>query len=120
MNRKLVPLARNLRKNLTETERALWKYLRAKQLARLKFRRQHPIGHYIVDFVCLEKRISIEVDGGQHAINKNKDLERNRWLQRKGFEILRFWDNEVLTNTEGVLEVIRERCLDHPHPTPLP
>ena len=83
-----------------------------------KFRRQQPIGNYIVDFVCFENRIVIEVDGGQHAIEKEKDSERTKWLESQGFKILRFWNNEVLMNIEGVLEVIRETCLCHPPPAP--
>jgi very-short-patch-repair endonuclease len=86
----------------------------------LKFRRQEPIGKYIVDFVCYEKGIVIEVDGGQHAMGKEKDEGRDNWFKREGFEVLRFWNNEVLTNIEGVLEVIRRKCLSHlPLPPPI-
>jgi hypothetical protein len=84
-----------------------------------KFRRQQPIDSYIVDFVCFENRIIIEVDGGQHAAN-NKDRERDSCLQQFGFMVLRFWNNEVLQNTNGVLEIIREKCLSHPPLNPLP
>ena len=82
-----------------------------------KFRRQEPIGNYIVDFVCQEKRIVIEVDGGQHSTEHRRDNERDKWLKMQGYKVLRFWNNEVLTNTEGVLEVIRD-CLSHPPLTP--
>jgi len=75
----------------------------------VKFRRQQPIGKYIVDFVSFEKRIVIEVDGGQHS--EEVDKERDQWLNNEGFKVLRFWNNEVLKNTEGVFEVIRDRCL---------
>jgi len=86
----------------------------------LKFRRQQPIDNYIVDFVCFENRIIIEVDGGQHAAENNKDIERDTYLQRNGFKVLRFWNNEVLRNIDGVLEVIRENCLSPPPLNPLP
>ena len=77
----------------------------------IKFRRQQPIENYIVDFVCFEKRIVVELDGGRHAINKEKDNKRDRFLTENGFKVLRFWDNEVFDNLEGVLEVIRNKCL---------
>jgi len=91
-----------------------------KQMEGLKFRRQQPIDNYIVDFVCFENRIIIEVDGGQHAAENNKDRERDFHLQQFGFKVLRFWNNEVLQNTNGVLEIIRENCLSHPPLNPLP
>jgi very-short-patch-repair endonuclease len=100
-------IAKSLRKRLTNTERILWKHLRAKQIEGNKFRRQEPIGKYIVDFVCHEKRIVIEVDGSQHSIDKAIDKERDEWLKEQGYEVMRFWNNEVLENIEGVLEVIR-------------
>ena len=74
----------------------LWKHLRAKQMEGFKFRRQQPIDNYIVDFICLENRVVIEVDGGQHAVEKEKDRERDNYLQRHGFKVLRFWNNDVL------------------------
>jgi len=85
-----------------------------KQMEGLKFRRQQPIDSYIVDFVCFEKRIIIEVDGGQHAVEKNKDQERDSYLRQFGFKVLRFWNNDVLQNTSGVLEIIRRNCLSPP------
>ncbi len=109
MNNKLNKLARELRNNTTDAERLLWKYLRARQLEGLKFRRQEPIGDYIVDFICYEKSIIIEVDGGQH-FEEIKDQERDKHLMSKGFKVKRFWNNEVLTNIEGVIEVILEYC----------
>jgi very-short-patch-repair endonuclease len=105
-----IKYAKNLRKNVTDTEKYLWKHLRGKKLEGYKFRRQHPIGKYIVDFVNLERKIIIELDGGQHLENK-KDKLRDIWLEEQGYEILRFWDNEVFNNVEGVLEVIREKLL---------
>jgi len=111
-------IAKILRMNFTNTERLLWKYLRAKQMNGCKFRRQEPIGSYIVDFVCHKKRLVIEVDGGQHNIEREKDNERDKWLKEQGYKVLRFWNNEVLANTAGVLEVIMD-CLNHPS-QPLP
>jgi very-short-patch-repair endonuclease len=97
---------RQLRKNPTEAERALWKHLRLRQIGGCKFRRQQPIGKYIVDFVCLEKRLVIEVDGGQHSEQVSYDMERDAWLEKQGFRILRFWDNQVLKETDSVKEMI--------------
>ena len=94
--------------------------MRAKELEGLKFRRQEPIGRDIADFVCHETRIVIEVDGGQHSTNKDRDRKRDNWFKDQGYKVLRFWDNEVLTNITGVLEVIRENCLSHPPLNPLP
>jgi very-short-patch-repair endonuclease len=111
MKSNLANLARNLRKRCTDAERLLWAHLRARQLEGLKFRRQHPIGHYIVDFVCLERRLVVEVDGGHHASQRDSDVERDKWLEEEGYSVLRLWDNDVLTNTDGVLEVIRRKCL---------
>lgn len=110
MNDNLTTLSRNLRKQQTDAERLLWNKLRAKQINNVKFRRQQPIGKYIVDFVSFEKKIIIEVDGGQHMDN-SKDRGRDEWLEKEGFKVLRFWNNEILLNMEGALEVIRERCI---------
>lgn len=99
---------KNLRKNLTYAERLLWRQLRAKNFQGLKFRRQEPIGDYIVDFVCFEKNLILEIDGGQHAENKQKDIERDKWFESQGFRTLRFWNNEVITNLAGVIEKIRK------------
>lgn len=118
MRSELTDLARNLRKRSTDAERLLWRHLRARQLDGLKFRRQQPIGNYIVDFACLERGVVIELDGGQHAAEVQKDRKRDRWFEVEGFTVLRFWNNEVLTNTDGVLEVVSESCLDHPPLTP--
>jgi very-short-patch-repair endonuclease len=97
----------------------LWKRLKAKQLDGLKFRRQEQIGRFIADFVCYEKNIIVEADGGQHALEKEKDEERTRWLNSQGFTVLRFWNNEILTNIEEVVEAIRMHGLP-PLPDPLP
>jgi very-short-patch-repair endonuclease len=106
----LTRFAKILRKDSTRAEAILWQRLRAKQLAGIKFRRQEPIGHFIVDFVSFEKRVIIELDGGQHSVNTVKDGERDASLVQSGFTVLRFWNNEVLENPEGVLEAIREAC----------
>lgn len=105
-----IVLARGLRKRQTDAERALWNKLKDKQIEGVRFRRQQPIGSYIVDFVSLERRLIIEIDGGQHNERKvkEKDEEREKWLKEKGYQILRFWNNDVLTNIEGVLEKIKE------------
>jgi very-short-patch-repair endonuclease len=102
-------LAKNLRKRSTDAERHLWKHLRTKQIEGLKFRRQEPIGSYIVDFVCFDKRVIIEADGGQHSVET--DANRDAWLSSQGFKVLRFWNHDVLMNIEGVLEVIRKNCV---------
>ena len=112
-------MAKALRNNFTDTERLLWRHLRAKQMEGYKFRRQEPISSYIVDFVCQEKKIVIEVDGGQHSVERERDFERDKWLEGQGYKVLRFWNNEVLANIEGVLEVIRD-YLNHPPPYPSP
>ena len=85
-----------------------------KQMEGFKFRRQQPLDKYIVDFVCLENRLIIEVDGGQHGWENSRDEERTIHLQQFGFKVLRFWNNEVLENTSGVLEVIGDSCLTLP------
>ena len=99
-------MARALRKQATDTEVYLWRYLKNRQMDGFKFRRQHPIGNYVVDFVNLEKKIIIEVDGGQHNMDP-RDKARDDWLHGEGYKVLRFWNNEVLNNVEGVLGIIR-------------
>ncbi|MBI5740976.1 MAG: endonuclease domain-containing protein [Nitrospirae bacterium] len=111
--------ARLLRNRPTEAEQLIWNHLRMKQMEGLKFRRQQPIDNYIVDFVCFEDRLIIEIDGGQHAENE-KDIKRDRYLSKNGFRVLRFWNNDVFKNIEGVLEVIRINCLKSPSPLPPP
>jgi very-short-patch-repair endonuclease len=102
--------AKELRRNSTDAERVLWRQLRAHRLARYKFRRQQPIGRYIVDFVCFEKQLIIELDGGQHAEQVAYDSERSAWLRSQGFRVLRFWNHEVLQDTEAVMKVILNEC----------
>lgn len=117
-------LARELRKNATGAELILWRHLRMRQMGGFKFRRQYMIGgKYILDFICLEAKLVIEIDGGQHNEEKNiqADLIRSAWLEKQGLKILRFWNNEVLRNLAEVKEVIwRELGLNNPHPGPPP
>jgi very-short-patch-repair endonuclease len=98
--------ARQLRNNPTDAERHLWQHLRLRQIGRHRFRRQQPLGPYIVDFVCLEQRLVIEVDGGQHSEQVEYDNQRSVWLTAQGFRVLRFWNNEVLQEVEAVKKVI--------------
>jgi very-short-patch-repair endonuclease len=90
---------------MTDAERVLWMQLRAHRLDGLRFRRQTPMGQYIVDFVCHERRPVIELDGGQHA-ESQRDVARDRWLESKGYRVLRFWNSDVFQNRDGVLETI--------------
>ena len=98
--------ARKLRTNMTDAERRLWQVLRLRQVEGLKFRRQFPIGRYIADFVCPERKLIVELDGGQHAEQESYDSERTTWLKSQGFRVVRVWNNEVLMNLEGVKEMI--------------
>jgi very-short-patch-repair endonuclease len=109
--------ARKLRKNLTDVENKLWSRLRGRQLSGVKFRRQYPIGPFIVDFCCVERRLVVELDGGQRAERNTADERRTRLVERFGYRVLRFWDNEVLSNFDGVLERINE-VLEGPRPLP--
>ena len=106
-NEKSIRLARRLRANQTDAEAVLWNRIRNRQIDGHKFARQVPIGAYICDFVCREKQIVIEVDGGQHDARQERDAQRTRFLEGKGYRVLRFWNNEVLGNIEGVLLMIR-------------
>jgi len=112
MTNRLTKLAKTLRKNSTHVEALLLQRLKARQLEGIKFRRQQPMEDFIFDFVSFEKRVIIELDGGQHAkASRSRDYERDRLLSEAGFTVLRFWNNEVLENLDGVLEKIRETCL---------
>ena len=97
--------ARILRQGSTEAEIKLWSLLRGRRLAGFKFRRQHPIGPFIVDFACTKHHLIIEADGGQHSENV-ADARRTRWLEDQGWRVLRFWNNDILANTESVAETI--------------
>jgi very-short-patch-repair endonuclease len=104
--------ARALPKSMTDAERVLWRLLRDRRLAGWRFRRQEPIDHYVVDFMCFEARLIIEADGGQH-FESQTDKTRDAYLQSKGFRVVRFWNNDVLSNREGVQRIILEaltRC----------
>jgi len=100
--------ARTLRKEATDAENLLWRLLRNRNLADAKFKRQHPVGKYITDFHCDEHQLVIELDGGQHAEQQNYDQQRTEYLQSQGFTVIRFWNNQVLNETEVVLQVIWE------------
>ena len=108
--------ARTLRENMTETEQRLWLRLRRRQINGHKFRRQFPVGKYVADFVCLEARLIIEVDGGQHAKQTGKDELRDKWLASQGFRVLRFWNNDVLGETDAVIETIVQALNETPTP----
>jgi len=121
MKRLNVDRARGLRQTMTDAERTLWRHLRNRQLSGLKFRRQHEIDRYIVDFVCTEALLIVELDGGQHADQVNYDERRTQQLEAMGYRVLRFWNNDVLVNIDSVLEVVMEALASPaPHPNPLP
>jgi very-short-patch-repair endonuclease len=103
----LVRHARGLRSRMTDAERKLWFALRDRRFEGFKFRRQVPLGRFIADFVCFEARLVIEVDGGQHAENF-RDRYRDRWFAANRFRVMRFWNNEVLSNLEGVMTLLAE------------
>ncbi|HEY4164247.1 MAG TPA: endonuclease domain-containing protein [Dongiaceae bacterium] len=98
--------ARRLRRDMTDAEKRLWSRIRDRQISAFQFRKQVPIGSYIVDFCCLKEKLAIEVDGGQHSEMINTDAERTAWLEANGYRVLRFWNNDVLQNTDGVVEAI--------------
>jgi len=98
--------AKAMRREPTDAERRLWAALRARRFGPFKIRRQRAIGPFIVDFVCIERRLIVELDGGQHALAQPYDDARTRYLETRGFRVLRFWNNDVLANTEGVLTMI--------------
>ena len=101
------PIARQLRANQTDAERRLWSRLRNKQLEGARFRRQVPIGKYVVDFYCHAARLIIEIDGGQHSDRQAQDAARTQDIERLGFLVVRFWNNDITENIDGVLERIR-------------
>lgn len=106
-------LARELRKNQTISENKVWQLLRNRRFYNLKFKRQCPIGAYIVDFVCKEKKIIIEIDGGQHNENYNitNDIKRTKYLENLGYKVIRFWNNDVQYNISGVLSELKKACI---------
>jgi very-short-patch-repair endonuclease len=121
--RPLTTRARSLRSSATIAERQLWKVLRRHQLGGFQFRRQQPIGPYVVDFFCASAKLVIEIDGGQHAdpSAEMRDQRRTRWLRSHGYRVLRFWNNEVLQNMEGVWQIISDAVpMSDPPPRPSP
>ena len=113
-------LARKLRQQSTDAERALWKYLRAHRMAGYKFRRQVVIEPYIVDFLCLEARLIVEVDGGQHLEQMEQDNKRSLFLESMDYKVMRFWNNEILNDIDAVLEQIHSHLIEAPSPQSSP
>lgn len=124
----LVEAARSLRKNMTDAEQLLWHCLRRKQLGGFRFRRQHPLEQFVLDFFCHEARLAVELDGGQHNEPdvRAKDDQRTAFLNNQGIQVVRFWNREVFQNLEGVLQTIydlaqqrsEQRNLPPPWPSP--
>ena len=112
--------ARDLRRSETDAERKLWHFLRDRRLAGHKFRRQHTVGPYIADFACIERRLIVELDGGQHVERQGYDVRRTEYLVARGFHVIRFWDNEALTQTDAVLETVLRELEKRPSPQPSP
>lgn len=115
-----IRFAKTLRRSQTDAEKFLWNKLRNRQLEGIKFRRQEPIGKYFVDFVSIEKKVVVELDGGQHNEENVHDIDKKRdeWLVLQGFRVLRFWNNDVFNNIDGILFQIINSI--SPHPDPLP
>ncbi len=110
--------SRELRQNATEPERKLWQYLSARKLKGVRFNRQFPVGQFICDFASRERKLVIELDGGQHAFAADYDVGRTRFLEGQGYRVLRFWNNEVMDNIDGVLGVIGQTLDNMPSPNP--
>ena len=110
--------SRELRLHATDAEKRLWARLSARQVAGTRFNRQFPIGPFICDFVSRGARLIVEVDGGQHAINTEADARRTAYLKAQGYRVIRFWNNDVLGNTDGVVETIERILSDRPSPNP--
>ncbi len=116
-DRRTTSAARGLRTNQTDAEAKLWQHLRSRQIANCKFVRQQPVGPYICDFTCRKRKLVVEVDGGQH-LESRSDIIRDRKLSDHGYRVLRFWNNEVLGNIEGVLLTIEAALLGDAPLTP--
>jgi very-short-patch-repair endonuclease len=122
-----IPQARSLRKTMTEAEKSLWFHLRDRRLLGTKFRRQYARGPYIADFACVELKIVIELDGSQHMTQESYDKRRDAFMKQQGFTILRFWNNDVLSKTDNVVEAIvneinatfADEASPHPRPSPV-
>jgi very-short-patch-repair endonuclease len=108
-NKRLTPVARKLRRSSTDAEQRLWYYLRDRRFEGAKFVRQFPIGAYVADFACRAAHLVVELDGGQHSVAS--DSERTLVIERFGYRVIRFWNNDVLQNTEGVLQTIRNELM---------
>ena len=108
--------AKALRTHQTDAENRLWYQLRAHRFMGLKFKRQKPVGRYIVDFMCAKQKLIIEIDGGQHTEELEYDQQRDAWLRSQGYTVLRFWNNDVMQHLEGVLEQIRNTLSPTPSP----
>ena len=104
--------AKILRKNLTSQEQKIWNFLRTRTFYGLQFRRQYPIGNYIVDFICREKKLIIEIDGGQHNETKNctYDNLRTKFLESLGFRVIRYWNSDIDNNIEGIFQDLKNQC----------
>ncbi len=105
---------RSLRANMTVAERMLWNKIRKRQLGGTRFRRQHGIGPFIVDFACIEQNLAIEVDGGQHDERSRQDVDRSHFLKKQGWRVIRFWNHDVLLNIEAVIDVISASLVPPP------
>ncbi|HLY58683.1 MAG TPA: DUF559 domain-containing protein [Stellaceae bacterium] len=117
--RRPTPLARRLRRDATDVEKRFWLALRTSALP-WKFRRQHPVGRRIVDFACPALKLAIELDGGQHASHRETDAARTAELAAHGYRVIRFWNNEIIDNLDGVIEILRQVLeIPPPHPGPL-
>jgi very-short-patch-repair endonuclease len=103
---------------MTDAESLLWRLLRGRRMGGAKFRRQHPLGRYILDFYCIEKKLCLELDGGQHADALEYDRSRDAWIRDQGIRVLRFWNNQMLAETEAVLEVIYGAIVEDQSATP--
>ena len=116
---KATGIARKLRGLQTDAETKLWRHLRNRQISGAKFVRQEPVDRYVCDFVCRELKLIVEADGGQH-LESGTDAVRDRNLSEIGYPVLRFWNNDILQNIEGVVQTIESAIQDSPHPNPLP
>ena len=117
-NRQNSELARKLRNNSTDAERALWQRLRARQLGNTRFNRQVCVGTFICDFVARTPKLIVELDGGQHAVAGSEDERRTRFLESQGYHVLRFWNHDVIGNLDGVVEAIKLALSALPQPLP--
>ena len=106
--------SRELRKNMTDAETHLWSHLRARQVAETRFNSQFPIGPFTCDFVARTPKLIVEVDGGHHARQEREDASRTAYLQRRGYRVIRFWNNDVLGNVEGVVDAIQRELMNSP------